>query len=123
MEFRLLKKADIIIAAAILLASGLLWFFIHSGSDKLTAEISVDGKVVETIRLDEITGRKEIRLDTDPEVLIVAEDGSIRFEEAGCRDRICVNAGKLYRKGDTAVCLPARTVVTITGSDLDAVTY
>ena len=123
MKFGLLKKADIIIVAAILLASGLLWFFIHSGDEKLTAEISVDGKVIETLRLDEITGRKEIRPGTDPEVVIVAEDGSIRFEEAGCRDKICVKTGKLYRKGDTAVCLPARTVVTINGSELDAVTF
>ena len=61
--------------------------------------------------------------DTEPKVRIVAENGKIFFESAECEDKLCVSCGKLEKKGDTAVCLPSKTVITVAGSDVDAVTY
>ena len=120
---KLLKKTDVIIIIAIVLAAGLLILFRTSAKGPRTAEISVNGETVERINLDKVTGRTEIRPGTDPETVIVAEDGSIRFDSAGCPDKICVSTGKLYRPGDTAVCLPAGTVITVKGGGFDAVTY
>ena len=120
---KLLKKTDVIIIAAILLAAGLLIIIRSSVKGPRIAEITVNGTVIERIDLDKVTDRTEIRPGTDPETVIVAEDGGIRFESAGCPDKICVSAGKLYRPGDTAVCLPARTVITVRGGNFDAITY
>ena len=123
MKIKLLKKADIIIIAAAAAAAIGFILFQRLGAQRLTAVISVDGSVVQTVRLDEVTSRGEIRLQGAPDVLIVAENGKIRFEGSDCPDKLCVKRGELYRKGDTAVCLPEKTVITVTGAELDAVTY
>ena len=120
---KLFGKTDFIIIALVLAAAGL--FFVLNGSDDkaLTADIIVDGEIVESLNLDEIMDKTEFRPETAPWVVIAAENGEIFFEEAECKDKICVHTGKLSRKGDTAVCLPAKTVVSIRGSSVDAVTY
>lgn len=122
MKIKLFRKGDIaVIAAAVLIAGALL--LLRSGGDRPVAEITVNGEVVETVELFSLTEEKVIIPQTDPEVVIKAADGAIWFDSAQCRDKICVSCGKLTRKGDTAVCLPARTVITVLGSDVDAVTY
>ena len=123
MDKKLFRKADIIIILAVLVIAGVFLLWQYSSADNLRAVITVDGKTVGTLDLGKITGEKVIIPDTSPKVKIVAEKGSIRFDEAECRDKICVSRGKLYRKGDTAVCLPSKTVITITGGSVDAMTY
>ena len=120
---KLLRKWDIlIIAAAAVLSIALILFVRGSGKGRI-AEISVDGRVVETIDLDSVKERREIVPDTAIPVTIVAEDGGIYFESSECPDKICVKTGRLTDKGDTAICLPARTVISITGADVDVITY
>lgn len=124
MTLKLLRKSDIILALAVIIS--VCAFFLYenfSQSDRLTAQISVDGKIVKTVELDSLTEKKVIIPDTKPKVVIVAENGTIRFDEADCKDKLCVSKGILSKKGDTAVCLPAKTVVSIGASDVDAVTY
>ncbi len=120
---KLIKKTDIVIIFSVILIAAAFLIFQKSSDGKHIAEISVDGKVIETVNLDDVTGRVEIIPDTNPKVVIVAENGEIYFESAECPDKICVAGGKLRRRGDTAVCLPAKTVVSITGSSADAITY
>lgn len=46
-----------------------------------------------------------------------------RFVSADCPDKLCVKAGLLSRAGESAVCLPNRVSVRITGAgDADAAT-
>ena len=126
MKNKLFRKWDFIIIAAVLIAafSGIYIERSSGDTDELTAVITVDGEVYKKINLASVKERKEIKPETDPEVIIVAENGCIYFESAGCSDKICVSAGKLSKKGDTAVCLPAKTVVSITGASMpDAVTW
>ena len=56
-------------------------------------------------------------------IKIIAENGGIRFEHSDCKDKLCITSGELEKTGDVAVCLPAKTVITVTGSDFDAVVY
>jgi hypothetical protein len=52
------------------------------------------------------------------------EDGRITVIEANCPDRDCVKRGWLKKPGDSAVCLPHRLVIRLTGeSEVDGVTY
>ena len=85
--------------------------------------ISVDGETVKTVDLANIKEKFTFIPATDPRVVITAENGEIRFESAECEDKLCVACGNLSKHGDTAVCLPSKTVITITGSDVDAVVY
>lgn len=121
MEIKLFRKGDIAVIAVIIVAALAFAFFGFSKSENPQAVITVDGEVIETIDLSSVKERIVITPDTEPEVVIVAENGEIRFESAECEDRLCVNSGSLKKGGDTAVCLPAKTVITVSGSDVDAI--
>ena len=123
MKNKLFKKGDIAVILVILAAAAAFWFFTSRQTDKLEAVITVDGTVIETIDLATVDGKRLIELDTEPKVVIAAEKGAIYFEKSACEDKLCVNCGKLSKKGDTAVCLPAKTVVTVSGSDVDVMTW
>ncbi len=123
MKTKLFKKGDIAVILVILVAAALFWFFRAQQTDRLEAVITVNGETVETIDLSAVKEKRIIELDTDPKVVIAAENGAIYFESAECDDKLCINCGKLSRKGDTAVCLPAKTVVTVSGSDVGVMTY
>ena len=123
MKTKLFKKGDIAVILVILVAAALFWFFRTQQTDRLEAVITVNGETVETIALSAVKEKRIIELDTDPKVVIAAENGAIYFESAECDDKLCINCGKLSRKGDTAVCLPAKTVVTVSGSDVGVMTY
>lgn len=123
MNVKLFKKADLIVIALIIVAAGVFMFIGSKNTSKPVAEISVDGKVIQTVDLFSVNERTEIKPDGDYNILIVAENGKIRFEHSDCKDKLCVASGNLEKSGDIAVCLPAKTVITVTGSELDAVVY
>lgn len=123
MEIKLFRKGDIAVIALIIAAAFIFAYASISGGENLQAVITVDGEVVETIDLSSVKEKIIITPDTQPRVIIVAENGEIRFESAECEDKLCVNMGSLKKGGDTAVCLPAKTVITVEGSDVDAVVY
>lgn len=60
---------------------------------------------------------------TEPETLTVGEvvielsrDGA-RFVSSPCPDQVCVEAGLISRVGESAVCLPERVSLRITGEN------
>lgn len=75
------------------------------------AEVRYDGQLAARIPLD----RDQVFVLTeDPTVRLEVKGGKIRFIDASCPDKICEEAGYLFRTGDTAACLPRKTVVTVT---------
>ena len=46
-------------------------------------------------------------------VHIVVKDGKAGFIESECPDHICEHYGMLSNENDTAVCMPAKAVLTI----------
>lgn len=124
MNIKLLKKSDLaVIAAVVAVALALLIWRYASASEKLEAVVTVNGEIVETLDLSAVKERRVIETKTNPATVIVAENGAIFFESAECEDKLCVACGKLNRKGDTAVCLPSKTVITVGKAEVDAVTY
>ena len=123
MKTKLFRKGDIAVILVILVVTAAFWLFQTRQSNKLEAVITVDGKTVETIDLSAVDKKRMIELDTSPKVVVAVEKGAIYFEKAECDDKLCINCGKLSRKGDTAVCLPTKTVITVSGSDVDVITY
>jgi hypothetical protein len=59
-------------------------------------------------------------------VLELAKDHSVRFAEAACAHKTCMNMGRVSQAGQNLVCIPNRIAVTITGtsiSGVDSITY
>ncbi|MBR3819581.1 MAG: NusG domain II-containing protein [Clostridia bacterium] len=123
MNLKFIKKGDIIMIAVIIIAAAVFMLWNNSKTEAVQAVITVDGEVVKTVDLGNIKEKITFIPATEPRVLITAENGKIRFESAECEDKLCVACGNLSKHGDTAVCLPSKTVITVTGSDVDAVVY
>ncbi|MCH5190271.1 MAG: NusG domain II-containing protein [Oscillospiraceae bacterium] len=112
---RLITVSDFIVIGIILLAAVLLLLFKSNEIGK-TAVIRVDGKEYKTVSLTN-DGKTEISVNG---VLIVYGGGEIYVENSTCHDKICVNAGHLSKKGQSAVCVPNRVSVEIVGNDKSA---
>lgn len=123
MKMKLFRKGDAAVIAVILAVAAAFAAFAGLGGENPQAVITVDGEIVETLNLSQVKEKIIICPETVPEVVIAAENGEIYFERAECEDKLCVAAGRLSRCGDTAACLPAKTVITITGAEVDAVVY
>lgn len=123
MNLKFLKKSDLILVAALLVicAALLLPKYFGKADSALTAVVMKDGKVIETIDLSAVTETYEYDLECSPEAKLTVGPGFISYSYAECPDRLCVNTGRLTRAGDTAACLPSKTLVVIEGAkDKDA---
>lgn len=114
------KKGDIVLVLfiGIIALIPLLSTFLSDGDkpgDELIAVISRDGKRVKEIDLNKVAEPQYIKFEDGLKVTILAEKGQIKFLEADCPDKICIKTGLLTKRGDKAVCLPSKTIVTIEG--------
>ena len=106
--------ANVLFAAVVLAAAGLLFFLRGSrpGSAKLEAELTYgDANTVLPISL-----AKDAVYDVDTGYLTVhiqVQDGAARFVDSPCPDHICEHYGWLREEDQSATCLPARAVLTI----------
>ena len=106
-------RNDILLITAVLLAAVIAvflpGFFRKSGA---VAEISVNGTVVGSL---DLSVDQTFRVES-PEGgfnVITVENGAVFVSEADCRDGICKKRGKIGSIGETIVCLPHKTVVTV----------
>ena len=112
MERRLFHKADLLLILLVaLVALAALWLARAGQDGAVTADIYVDGALWRTVVLDDVTQPATLTLDTDPPAVIELEPGRIRYRSADCPDHLCVAAGWLSRAGDTAACLPGRSLI------------
>lgn len=123
-ERRLVRFTDILIILFIAVMGVSLFISGKSNNEKSVAVITVNGK--ETRRIDLTSAEDEIIiLNTLPEVTLEIKNSKIRFINSLCPDKTCEKSGFLSEVGDTAACVPAKTVVTIDGdsnsSEIDAV--
>lgn len=113
-----LKTGDFILTGIILAAALMVGsFFLTSEADASTAVVIKDGQVIKRIDLENIDQSVSFEINDKYYDLIVAEKGRIRFKEADCPDRVCVNTGWITRPGQISVCLPNGIIVKIEGSD------
>ena len=121
-----MKKADFIIIAVVAVIAGILVFFLYGVNNDSGAyvQLEVNGSVVETLLLDEDAVR-EIETDNSGRNVLVIKDGKAEMSEANCPDGICTNHSKIYRNGESIICLPHKVVVTVVNEnnadEIDAV--
>ena len=116
-KYPLFKKADLLLAAALLLAIGASLFFLLAGGKRgETAVVYLDGERYASLPLSEDT---ELEIVTDRgRNLVVVEGGKVFVREADCPDLVCVHTPSLSA-GDpeTIACLPHRLVILLEGGD------
>lgn len=104
----MIKKADIILSATILvLAFASIFFFAAFKKQGRTVRISVDNRIY-----------GEYDLDTDQTVRLAhntvqIKNGKVMVSHADCTDQICVNKGQIAAVGESIVCLPNTVVVEV----------
>lgn len=120
----LIKRADfLVIFLTLLLIFSSIIILRQSSGKSVVAVVSVDGKTVKEIDLT-VVEDCIFELETEPVVTLQVKQGKIRFINSECPDKTCERSGFLSKAGDTAACVPAKTVVTVKGrtsSQIDAV--
>lgn len=120
---KLIKPTDLIIIAVIVIIAVILGIFLYGNNQGTTCVISLNGNVVKEIKLSQAESY-EFALDNAPDVRFSVKDGEISFINATCKDKLCENVGYIKRIGETAICLPKRVVIKITGdtkNDIDMI--
>lgn len=123
---KLLKPIDLILIAVLLLGGIGFSFYTRHSTKSATAVIYIDGENYKKIELENVSEPYEIVLPCSPKATLLIENGAVSFCEADCADKVCVNTGKLTKRGDTAACLPAKVVVVIENGEenkIDALVY
>ena len=109
-------RNDIILTASVITVAVLVFFIIRlTALDGGYAEVKKDGKII---------GKYPLNVDTKVEIgeensynLLIIEGGSAYIKEASCPDKLCVHQGSVQKNGETLVCLPNKTVVTIRSNE------
>lgn len=108
----MLRKGDIILAAAAVSAAVVLFFCLFYGR-KAGKRVVVyeDNSVLCEYSLFE---NAEFTVNTHRgSNTLKIEDGSVTVTDADCPDRYCVSHVKISGEGETIVCLPHRLVIKI----------
>lgn len=112
---KFLKKSDIIVIFVILILAILLFIsyrLINTDKSAL-AEIYYKSELVETVDLNAGIDRTFSIPQEEHVIFHVYRDGTIRFEESDCPDKVCIKAGRLHIIGESAACLPNKIIVKI----------
>ncbi len=104
-------KNDILFIAALLVLSTLFGavFFLCRNEGSLV-KVSVDGEEM-TYPLS--VDREVLLGEGDKTNLLIIKDGEAWVAEATCRDGICAAHRPISKEGESIVCLPHKTVVTV----------
>lgn len=119
---KLLRPADLLLASAIIALSVFGFLMFRSGEGK-TAVIEYNGKTVRTIDLSLVKEQYSFEIAGDLAVEITVSPEGIWFSKSECRDKLCIQFGRLKNKGEMAACLPARVSVRISGGSADKIIF
>ena len=109
-------RNDILLIAALLLISalGAVYLFVFRSGGNMV-EVTVDGKLYgkyslsQNITEDIYSGENKSQCNR-----LIIRNGKAFVETATCPDGICVAHRKIFRDGESIVCLPNRVVITVT---------
>lgn len=113
-----MKRNDLYIIVGVLIVAGALYFLnqyriSQMDTNRIVAEIYVDGEIYETIPINK---EKEITIETKYGVNVVKiHDNGAEMAQANCPDHLCEKVGFIDQVGNRIVCLPNRVYVEIVG--------
>ena len=108
----MIKKADIILSIAIIVAGAVLFLTFNL--------LSVSGSLVVITVEGEVFGEYSLNDDLEIEVQtklgynnVQIKDGSVKVLSASCPDKYCVSHISIDKTGQTIVCLPHKMIIEI----------
>ena len=108
---------DVILVVVILIISASLLLIFYAGkSPGSSFEITVNGKLYGTYRLDTDT-----TIDVDGKLTVQVKDGAVSVVSSDCSGKDCVHHKPVSMSGERIVCLPNGIVIRVTGGEVDAV--
>ncbi len=110
------KAWDIVLIAALVLASALLWA-LSIGGQGAVAHVYRDGKLLREISLQTDGEYTVYSADGSGSNVISVKDGRLSVSEANCDDQICVHYGAIGLKNQTIICLPHGITIVIVDGD------
>lgn len=112
-----MKKFDIIIAGAVIIIAGILYFcgVFSPKAEGAYAVIYVEGNEYYRLPLNE-DGSIDVVTEYG-ENIIVVKDGYAECIEADCRDGLCVEQKSINRVNESIICLPHKLSVEIEGGE------
>lgn len=123
---KFLTRRDLPFFAGLLALGGLCALLLSLAPAGATAVVEVEGQVVLTRQLSQLTGPEEISL-TGAEgirLTVTLSPQGAAITHSTCPDQTCVRTGWLTRAGESALCLPAKASLRLTGDGgVDAATY
>lgn len=116
---RFLRPADLLVTALLLLLAAAL--LLIPKKEASGADVIVDGETV--LEIDFTTVREAYTVELENGIVISVSDRAVGFASSPCPNGLCVRTGMLTDAGDTAACVPLKTVIRVRGrSRADAVT-
>lgn len=105
-------KNDIILAASVITVAVLVFFIISlMSTDGGYVELKKDGEIIAVYPLSQ---NREVEIESENGYnLLIIENGEAYIKDASCPDKLCMRQGKVSRNGETLVCLPNKTTVTV----------
>ena len=117
---RFLRNDIILIVSVIVVAViGLIYLFCFRQTGD-NVKVTVDGKLYGVYSVNEDTRVLIKTGDNDQQYnLLIIKNGRAYVKDASCPDGICSSHSKIYRDGESIVCLPNRVVITVVSSSND----
>lgn len=104
-----------VLSLAVLLGAR-LWFS-PTESGTLTVTVSANGQEVERTALTSYAGG--VYESNGCTLTVSVAGGAVSVVESDCPGQDCVHSGAISRAGQSIVCLPARIVIELVGTDAD----
>lgn len=100
-------RRDLLLVAVILAVAGAGFLYNRSRQKEPAAyvEVSIDGKIVETLDLSKDTEMTVHGYNNGTNHLII-RGGEVWIDDASCPDKVCIHQGRISRNSDMIVCLP-----------------
>lgn len=126
MSRKLLNRRGAAVLIALLLTCAAVFLVFYNMPVGTAAIVERGGEVILTQSLAALSEPKTVEINGENGITLTVvfyPDGA-QVENSACPDKLCVNCGKLTRAGETAICLPARVTLRLSGGNgIDAATY
>jgi hypothetical protein len=113
---KIIKLRDMIVIVCLLAVSALFYFYMTDGNGSI-AEIEADGSRVAEVDFSAL-GENEVKTFEINGVTVKVDREGAYFEKSECTGQVCVKSGKINKAGQTAVCLPQRVSIQISGNNV-----
>lgn len=116
MKFIEKYRNDIILIVSVLIIAAVL-FAVSAITERQGAVVVVTIDGVEQMRLPLKQDTKVLLGDGEHTNILLISDGKASIIEASCPDHVCVHQGEIFYEGQSIVCLPNKTIITIEGGE------